>query len=650
MGLSSSEHGSIRKSLQVICRRGILSMIRSMPKSWSLDDRFSYAWKSILMLAGIQSIGIRDDSNAEEILENMYRNNFMSKTEEYPFQHQLLFADSADKIPHACILTGFKSLSCKNFMNEITFAKNGRFVSPWSMVLPEDIGSIYEMILEINPHEIEEDIQLIPRTERKSKGAVHTPVDLVKHQVISALKESKIAAPNMGSQIIGCDLGNGSGAYTLAFARQVAKQHRLEINEVLKSNVIGFDIDKDVLGVAAFCFHLEARCPSDPVTYNLYQINSLEGEKARNFISSKINSMQQGKITTRVVYIGNPPYGRVKNIEYEEYGFDSLKCGNPAAYFLEQAIRIANDMDIVCQVVPISIVHSMSKISIRKFMHKHCSSIKIRTFDVVPGYMFEQGKSTSSSSNSITIRVAILTMTVGKPLMTLMTSKYVRWDSSEREEIFDSPLIRLRKQNYKEFQWPKIGSQKEKQIFEKVTQNEKTVGSLMNSDGSLKLYVAKSPRYFISAVHIDLERGQHTIGFESSFDRDVAQTIICSDLYYWYWRTTEGEYSLTKKCLENMPIPPRNSLMEHESEIKRLGRKIRSKKMMESCYKPKENKGKKNNYKFDKNPKLMGELNELMNKIYSLEGSYHFHAEKSHSIAEYDEIEKTGLRPSSFSI
>ena len=622
-------------------------MIKSMPPSWTLKRKFNHAWKSMLLFAGIRSVGIDENCTPNDIREALFQKNLIPSTRASTFQHHRLFRGSVKGLSNKCMLAGFESLSDEKFRDEICFEREREIDSPWLDVLPEDIGSLYEIILEIFPKEEKGEISLKPRTDREEKGAVHTPVDLTEHQFDIALKMSKIPSRKWWNHVLGCDIGHGASAYTLTFARRVAKKCNREIAEVLQSRVIGFDIDRDVLDVAAFCFHLEANCPPKPTIYHLYQVDSLNGKKARNFIKSKISEMQNSFDRRLVIYLGNPPYGRAHIGENEYRGFDSLKSGNWAAYFLEQAVRIAQKKDVICQIVPISLVHSKKAISIRKFIQEHCSTIKIETYDVVPGYMFEQGKSTSSSSKSITIRVAIITMVVGQPLRVMMTSKYVRWGSDERDILFDNPLIRLNKNLYAGYRWPKIGSKETKEIFLHISNNEQTIGSILHKNGRFALYIADSPRYFISAVHTDLNRGRREINFSSAFHRDLAQVIICSDLFYWYWRVTEGEYSLTQKCLYNMPIPSEENIMKYKNEIKHIAKRLRTRKVMESCYKPKENIGTKDNYKFDKNPKLMESLNDLMHKIFAIKKRYYFHAHKAHSIAEFNQILETGIRPPS---
>ena len=647
MELTHLQRGSIRTALQILCKEGILAMIKLMPLSWTPKRKFNHSWKSMLLFAGIRSVGIDENSTSNDILEAMFRKNLIPRTRASNSQHHRLFMGSVKGLSNKCMLVGFKSLSNQNFRNELSFGKENQ--NPWLDVLPEDIGSIYEMILEIFPHEDGGEMRLIPREDREKKGAVHTPVDLTEHQLESALKVSNIPPSEWWDHVLGCDIGHGAGAYTLTFARNIAKKSNREIGEVLQSHIIGFDIDRNVIDIAAFCFHLEAKCPNKPTKYHLYQADSMDGKKARSFIESKISEMQNSSKQRRVIFLGNPPYGRVKLDENEHHGFASLKSANKAAYFLEQAVRIAQEKDVICQVVPISLVHSQKAISLRKFLEKHCSKIIFETYDVVPGYMFEQGKSTSSSSKSITIRVAIITMVVGGPLRVMMASRYVRWGSDEREILFDTPLIRLNKNLYGGDQWPKIGSKETKEIVLHLLKNEETISSILHKKGGYQLYVADTPRYFISAVHKKLNRGQHSLNFSSTLYRDLAQVIICSDLFYWYWRVFEGEFSLTKKCLGSMPIPSEKNIQKYKNEIIRLAKRLRNPRMMELCYKPKLNKGLKDNYKFDKNPDIMKALNALMHKLFTIKNQYHFHVSKANSIKEFNQILGTGIRPNRLS-
>ena len=66
-------------------------------------------------------------------------------------------------------------------------------------------------------------------------------------------------------------------------------------------------------------------------------MNSLEGTKSRKSIRNKIAKMVNIE-TAKIVIIGNPPYVEVKLDDFQEYDFDTLKCRNLSAYFLEQAL------------------------------------------------------------------------------------------------------------------------------------------------------------------------------------------------------------------------------------------------------------------------------------------------------------------------
>ena len=83
---------------------------------------------------------------------------------------------------------------------------------------------------------------------------------------------------------------------------------------------------------------------------------------------------------------------------------------------------------------------------------------------------------------------------------------------------------------------------------------------------------------------------------------------------------------------------------QYGEEISKLAKKLRSKRVLDRCRTTKKNKGDKINYKFDKNQKLMTEVDELVNCLYDFSERYQYGAHKSNSISGLKEME-SNLEP-----
>ena len=582
-------------------------------------------------MVGLRSTGESNDLTAKQILQRMKKKNliFNGKGDKTTFQHHQLFKDT-EKISEKAIIVGYGCLSDTSLGSKIPH--------PWREILPEDIGSCYEIMKEQTAKKVKGKIKLVRRDDRRKGGIHHTPQDLISYMVNSSLKLVDCKNPVL------CDLAVGAGAFLISGVREIHEQTDIPIRDLFEHCTIGFDVDSKVLKVAAYCIHIAAGCPDLPLNIHLYSGDSLKGRNSRQRIQQKISNSFVDLDKRQLIFIGNPPYVRVKQEEYQKYGLDSHKCGNLSAYMLEQIAKLSKKGDVISQVVPISIVHSAKTISIRKILQQHCQSIEILAFDCVPGYMFDQGKIGSNSSTSITQRVAVLNSIIGEPLKSVKSSRYIRWQGEERNSLFSqTKTLVIDKKFVSEYQWPVLGEYEEKKMFSLMNKSERTIGDLVNKEGKLSLFIPDSTRYFISAVRYDLERGQKLLNFTKPSERNLAQIIINSDLFYWYWRATDGGFSVNLGGLKSIPLPSIDNQQRYEKEINNMANRLHLN--AKSCEVIKENKGPKRNVKYEKKPDLMQDLNRLICQIYGFEREYYFHAHKSNNMHDFEESLRTGVRP-----
>jgi hypothetical protein len=642
-GISQLQRSALRRALQQIFIDGTLEVYSKLNNKISDEERFNISWKSMLCLVGIRTSIDIDNLAMEEIIRLMKEKEIISSSRKQSHQHHRLVKGSITKLNKTSMKLGVKSVSSLMLLKALKKERVEHFENPWNHVLPEDIGSCYEVIMECKIEGSKENYNLVHRKDRRNSGIHHTPFDLTGHMCELAIRKSGYAKSG-NSEFLAVDIAHGAGAFTLQMARKISELKNLDIQSVLTEYVLGFDIDSEVLEVASFCFHIEAKFPKNPLIYNLFKLNSLGGDKSRKIIHEKITKMVDIN-SAKIVVIGNPPYVEVKLEDYQEYGFETLKCRNLSAYFLEQALGILPKHSVISQVVPISLIHSKRMSSIRELMTNKSKYVHVESFDCVPGYMFDQGKIGSNSNTSITQRISVITIVVGEELSHFSSSRFLRWRGDERNSLFKSiSNVRLGKELYSSDCWPCIGSKEEKNILNKIMKNPEKVKDLLSKNHQHRLYIPDSTRYFISAVHQDLERGQKVICLPNRKSSDLVQILLNSDLFYWFWRITDGGFSVSLNTISSLPLPPERIIEIKQSEITIIARKLRSKRIMDSCRVVKSNKGDKINYKFDKDKRLMADIDNLVHELYGIGVKYSFHAHKSNSIQGFEAKLSTGLR------
>tara|TARA_B110000003_G_scaffold163880_1_gene163858 strand:+ start:2968 stop:4902 length:1935 start_codon:yes stop_codon:yes gene_type:complete len=640
--INQLQRSALRRALQQIFIDGTLVIYSKLGTSISDEEKFNISWKSMLCLVGIRTSIDIDNLTMEEIIRLMKQKEIIPSSRK-SHQHHSLVNECITILNKKSMKLGVESVSSLMLLKALKKERIEHFSNPWNHVLPEDIGSCYEVMMECKIEESEGVYNFIQRKDRRNSGIHHTPFDLAEHMCELAITKSNYDKFET-SEFLAVDIAHGAGAFTLQMARKISRIKNIDIQRVLTENILGFDIDSEVLEVASFCFHIEANFPKKPLSYNLFRLNSLEGDKSRKNIHDKIAKMVDIN-SAKIVVIGNPPYVEIKLEEYQEYGFETLKCRNLSAFFLEQALSILPINSVISQVVPISLIHSKRMISIRELIIKISKSVHVESFDCVPGYMFDQGKIGSNSNTAITQRISVITLVVGEKLNYFSSSRFLRWRGDERNTLFESIRnVRLNKELYSPDCWPCIGSKEEKNILNKIMKNPKKVKHLISKDLQHRLFIPDSTRYFISAVHQDLERGQKVICLPNQESSDLVQILLNSDFFYWFWRITDGGFSVSLNTISSLPLPPDRIIENKQSDITKIARKLRSRRIMDSCRVVKSNKGDKINYKFDKDKNLMTEIDNLVHELYEIEIKYSFHAHKSNSIQRFEAKLSSGLR------
>jgi hypothetical protein len=404
---------------------------------------------------------------------------------------------------------------------------------------------------------------------------------------------------------------------------------------ILEKHVIGFDIDPNVLQISSLCFHLERGCPNVATTYQLHKIDSIGQLNSREKIKTRIAKMMPSSKGNPTITTGNPPYVRVKSKEYSHLGFQSAKCGNLSAYFVEQAIEITEIGKVICQIVPQSIIQSERMNSIRKILHTRCSSIDIEAYGCVPGYMFDQGKIGSNSNTSITQRVAIITAVTGESRTPNLTStRFIRWGSKERDMLFDDlQKTQIPNQLSADSEFPMIGEENAKKVLLKTKATNRTLSDILSSNNRLKLFVPKAVRYFCTAARNDLHRSQIELNFLDISSRNMAQILINSSFFYWHWRIYGNGFQVSNRDLLRLPIPSVKAQENYHKEINSMANRLHRRR--KSLAVKKSNKGMIENIKYDNDAKLMNDLDKLVRTLFELEADYPFHASKENSLQGY---------------
>ena len=639
MALGQTRRSGLRKSLQISFVNGVRDLLLGAHKNGSLENRFSASWKWMIAIMAMKQQRFDPVNTNVSFKEAAHRLGIFGYEGVHP--HQPLFnSPCMMSMPERAISSAFDHLSDEVILKQVTSEYRDDLVDPWGYVLPEDIGSCYELMRELEAIEINGQLDLIQKGDRRKAGVHHTPFDVTQHIVNLSLEKIGASDESVPEDLVICDLSVGAGAFLLQFARVLSNISNTDVGVFLEKNLIGFDIDEEVLFVSSLCFHLERGCPQFPTSYNLHHVDSVGSIDSREKIKSRIKLLMPKSHGTATITTGNPPYVRVKMKEFANLGYQTVRCRNLSAFFVEQAIEITEIGGVVSQILPLSLIDSYSMKSFRSVLEGRCSSIDIESYDCVPGYIFDQGKIGSNTNKAITQRAAIITARTGESDLTrVRATRLIRWGSRERDHLFENvSKVEIPGDLRTDHRFPKIGDEETLSVFKKIIAHPRTMEDLLCEDSPMKLFVPKAIRYFTTASRDDLRRAQTVISFKDILSRNLAQVLINSSYFYWFWRIFGNGFQVSKRNLYSLPIPSRIRVQSSEEGIAEMCSLLEEKKHLLTV--TKQNNRPIKNIKYDKDPVLMDGLDSLVCSLFEIDKSFAFHASKQKTLQAFDSINR----------
>jgi len=173
-----------------------------------------------------------------------------------------------------------------------TMDRSGRRVVDYRNLGSEELGSVYESLLELHPiihsdaHTFE--LKTVSGSERKTTGSFYTPTPLIQCLLDSALDpilDEACRKPNPKEALLAlkvCDSSSGSGHILIAAARRIARRLaairtgddepspealRAALREVIRDCIYGVDINPMAVELCKVNLWMEAQDPRYPLSF-----------------------------------------------------------------------------------------------------------------------------------------------------------------------------------------------------------------------------------------------------------------------------------------------------------------------------------------------------------------------------------------------
>ena len=267
------------------------------------------------------------------------------------------------------------------------------------------------------------------------------------------------------------------------------------------------------------------------------------------------------------VIIGNPPYVEYSQVrkQYTINGYRSIEAGNLYAFVIERIINISHIVSAFCtpRMQPFQDVWL-----------GNAAYSAISFYDDRPGKLFD---------NLEHIRVVIPIMEIGTPSDTINTTRYNKFYTQCRSNLFEDLIYYSSKNSRKEFSVIKVHTDIEESIVKKLWNTNKRVARYENdTENTNFVYYGYGYGYFGKILNfksyfkgekISESTGDKYYYIHPDYDRDIFVALLNSSLFYWFYVNYSDGHNFTKTVIGNMPFDY-DALGIHLPKLKQLVKEL----------------------------------------------------------------------------
>ena len=314
-------------------------------------------------------------------------------------------------------------------------------------------------------------------------------------------------------------------------------QYQENQEDFLKNNVFLIDRDKLALFIARFIL---------AINFQKKDKKLFESIKPRFVVADFLLS---DNLPRHDYAILNPPYVVVE----PDVRFETGPARDLYAYFLERVIKTSTGF---VSITPQTFTNGQKFNSLRKLLLNNFTALDVYCFDNVPDNIFRGIKFGSKNTNTAnSTRAGIIVAKQGGDKQIFRITPLLRWRVKERQKLLDYVDNFLTEIKPREDIFPKL--QKELlPLYAFAKKQGKILAHLVSQRPTqYRLIVPSTPRYFISALKISVERSSFkTLYFYSERERDIAYLLLNSSYMYWWWRINDGGMTISEKTLLTLPV------------------------------------------------------------------------------------------------
>lgn len=265
------------------------------------------------------------------------------------------------------------------------------------------------------------------------------------------------------------------------------------------------------------------------------------------------------------VVIGNPPYiqnSQITNFNPNE--FSTIRCGNVYALIIERCfyfIKLSGKQGLI---VPVSSVSTEGYSSLQDLLVKSYGLIA-SSFDDRPAHLFD-----GLDKNTL----SILLSGVSK-VNSLYSTKLLRWNSAERNSLFQLLSYGKTVADTLPGCIPKLGSFRETSVWSKIFARNPRLVTYCSSNNNYVTYYSRKVNSFLQALDFipEVRDGMGNMRPPSEFkelklsSKSEARAVfglLNSSLFRWFLDVVSDGSHLNKREVDNFPFNPKEFSLTFE--------------------------------------------------------------------------------------
>lgn len=241
------------------------------------------------------------------------------------------------------------------------------------------------------------------------------------------------------------------------------------------------------------------------------------------------------------IIIGNPPYVEYRKLVQKP----ETKFGNTYADVLHNSINCLRSSGTIGFIIPLSFVSTTRMKPIRDVTYSNLEKMFVLNFADRPDCLFD------GVHQKLTIVIGVK----AKNNCKVYSSSYHYWYSKERKDLLNNmkvfPIVPIDKYI------PKIGSQLEQNIFNKIIQVEgKNLYEIDSSvEGGVPLYLNMRGCFWMKVFSFNPGSNEYKAFYCTSSMQPYLISIFNSSLFFFYWTIVSDCWHITSKELDEFIIP-----------------------------------------------------------------------------------------------